>query len=47
MTNDVLNSPSLIQQQTPDALKKAQLRLETVCMLLADGTAKTQNDKEK
>ena len=30
-----ITSPTLGAQQTPDSTKKAQLRLETVCLLLA------------
>jgi hypothetical protein len=40
-------SPTLGAQQISDFTKKAQLRLETVCLLLAESGTASDSEKEK
>ena len=48
LLNDIsITSPTLGAQQTPDSTKKAQLRLETVCLLLAESGTTSESEKEK
>lgn len=49
MNDDIsITSPTAeLLSATPEALKKAKLRLETVCLLLAERTNNSQQEREK